>query len=202
MPCCPLISMPPLHLHGKNLNKELKHFSLAVAPFFSFFFMGISSIKIAGPQDQLPLQVLSFLLTSSLFYSPESSRRVLTGGLDFPKEGEDGGGGYRACHSPGGRIKATGGQKTNVRHFNTFRNTRRPACLRRENAASFPALLSPSLPQRERTAPGTDQRAWTRTTAARTSAGKRRRAASPASVDLDSSSPITPRTANVSHVHR
>lgn len=45
--------------------------------------MGISSIKIAGPEDQLPLQVLSFLLASSLFYVSESSRRVLTGGLDF-----------------------------------------------------------------------------------------------------------------------
>lgn len=75
-------------MHGKNLNKELKHFSRPVAPFFSFFFMGISSIKIAGPQYQLPLQVLSLLLASSLFYSPESSRRVLTGGLDFAKGGD------------------------------------------------------------------------------------------------------------------
>lgn len=106
MLCCPLISTPPFHLHSKNLNEELKHFSRPVAPFFSFFFLwGISSIKIAGPQDQLPLQVLSFLLAASLFYSPEPSRRVLTGGLDFCK------GGYRACHSPAGRIEATGGQK-------------------------------------------------------------------------------------------
>lgn len=101
--------------------------------FILFFFLwGISSIKIAGPQDQLPLQVLSFLLAASLFYSPEPSRRVLTGGLDFCK-----GGGYRACHSPAGRVEATGGQKTHVRHFNTFAlvHLRHPMCLLRGNVA-------------------------------------------------------------------
>lgn len=135
MLCCPLISTPPFHLHGKNLNKKLKHFSRPVAPFFSFFFTGISSIKIAGPQYQLPLQVLSLLLASSLFYSPESSRRVLTGGLDFAK----GGMGYHACHSPAGSIEVTGGQKMHVRHFNTFAlvHLQHPMCLLWETCASF-----------------------------------------------------------------
>lgn len=131
MLCCPLISTPPFHLHSKNLNEELKHFSRPVA-FFSFFFLwGISSIKIAGPQDQLPLQVLSFLLAASLFYSPEPSRRVLTGGLDFCK------GGVPRMSLTSGTHRSDWRSKTHVRHFNTFAlvHLRHPMCLLRENVA-------------------------------------------------------------------
>lgn len=57
----------------------------------------------------------------------------------------------------------------------------------------FPSQRNPMVQRR-------DLPAWTRTTAVHTSVGKRRRVASPVNVDLDSSSPVTWRTANVSRV--
>lgn len=61
-------------------------------------------------------------------------------------------------------------------------------------------MSSPFPPQCKQKARGRDPPAWTRITAVHTSAGKHRKVASPVNVDLDSSSPVTWRTANVSHV--
>lgn len=66
---------------------------------------------------------------------------------------------------------------------------------------SLSLLVSLFPSQCNQTAQRRDPPAWTRTTAVRTSVGKHRRVASPASVDLDSSSPVTWRTANVSRVN-
>ena len=61
-------------------------------------------------------------------------------------------------------------------------------------------LVSPFPSQHNQKVQRRDLPAWTRTMAVRTSVGKRRRVASPVNVDLDSSSPETWRTANVSRV--